>query len=95
MGQHLVELFQAISIDRFDGNTDAFVDLFPPFLQQAVVGHLLDQGVLEDVLQFGKELLFVDELQPLQVEQNGFQLFVLPGDGLQDLVGETAADNGC
>ena len=39
--------------------------------KQAVVGHLLGQGVLEDVLQLREEALLIDELQSLEVQELG------------------------
>ena len=66
---------------------------FRLFEKQAVVGHLLGQGVLEDVFQLREEALFIDELQALEVEQVGFELLSHAGDGLQDAKGELPADH--
>src|SRR6266545_3023175 len=40
-----------------------------PFDQQRTVNHFLRQGMLEDVFDFGKRRLLVDELRSLQVRQ--------------------------
>jgi len=39
----------------------------PPFLQEAAIGHLVGQGVLEGVCAFGKELRLIEKLSRLKV----------------------------
>ena len=74
IGQHLVEFFQSLGIQAFNGLADLLVNLLPPVDQQAVVGHLLNQGMSEYVLQVREKALLVDEFQPLKVDQPGFEL---------------------
>ena len=94
VGEHLVELLQPVGIELFYGPADLPVDLLSPGEEEAVVGHLLGEGVLEDILELGEEPLLVDELQALEVEEVGLQLFLHLRDGLEDTEGELPADDG-
>jgi hypothetical protein len=67
MAQHFIEFFQSIRVKLFQGVSYFLMDLFLPLVEQTVISHLLGQGVLEDIFEFGKEPLFVDELQTLQI----------------------------
>ncbi len=65
-----------------------------PFLaQDALVGCLLGQGVLEDVLQFGNLLLLLYQFHALQLGQFLRQIVVFFKHGAQDPVQKGAADN--
>ena len=68
VGQHLVELLQPLRVKFLNRLSDLFVDLFPPLEQQAVVRHLLGQGVLEDKLELREKALLLDKLQSLEVK---------------------------
>ena len=70
------------------------MDLLPPLEKQAVVGHLLSQGMFEDVLQLRKQALLVDKLQSLKVNEIGFELLSHSGDGVEDAVGKVSPDDG-
>ena len=54
----------------------------PPLLQQAAVGHLVGEGVLEGVRLLREEARLVEELRRLKVRQAPVQrLFGQLGDG--------------
>ena len=56
----------------------------PPLLEQAAVGHLVRQGVLEGVVLLGEEPRLVEELGRLQVRQTAVQRRLGQlGNGLQ------------
>jgi hypothetical protein len=46
----------------------------PPLLQQAAIGNLVGEHVLEGVFQLGKETRFLEELTALQVPEPSPQL---------------------
>ena len=73
MGQPLDLLGQALGVEPLDGLDDPGVERAPPVLEQAVVGHLVREGVLEGVLEVGHEPRLVEELGGLQVRETAPQ----------------------
>jgi len=67
------------------------VYLLPPLQEQAVIGHLLGEGMFEDVFQLRKQLSFVDELQALKIEERSLQVFVHSGYRRKDTIGKFPA----
>ena len=67
----------------------------PPLPQEAVVGHLVGQGMLEGVVRLGEQAGLVEELGGLQVRQAAVQggLGQL-GDGLEQRQGHLSANDG-
>src|SRR5207244_11107973 len=65
LAQNTRELAPAIGEDRLDGVADLEMKLLPLGRQQASVGDLLDQGVLEDVLPLRRPGPFADQPRPL------------------------------
>ena len=59
------------ALDRLD---DPGVQRAPPLLEQAAVGHLVGQRVLEGVLEVGEQARLVEELGGLQVGEAAAQL---------------------
>jgi hypothetical protein len=55
--------------ERLEGLDDAGMEQSPPLLQQAAVGHLMGQGVLEGIGVFREEARFVEELAGLEVRK--------------------------
>jgi hypothetical protein len=53
---------QAVSIERLQGLDDARVQHPPPPQQEAVVGHLLGEGMLEGVVRLGEQSRLIQEL---------------------------------
>ena len=72
---------------------DFAVQLFAARCQQAEVGYLLNQGVLENIFQFRKEAFFIDELQALKVQEIGFKFIVRTGNGFENAVSKISADD--
>ena len=60
---------QPVRIQRLEGVDDARVKRSSPLLQQAVVGDLVGQRVLERVLERREQVDFVDELGRLQMRE--------------------------
>ena len=70
--------------ERLQGLDDAGMQHPPPLLQEAAVGHLVRQGVLEGVFVLGEQARLVEELGRLQVRQAAVQRRLGQlGNGLQ------------
>src|SRR2546428_8418115 len=59
--------------ERFESLHDAGMEPVPSLLQQAAVGYLMREGVLEGVGMVGKETRFVQEFGRLEVRQAAMQ----------------------
>ena len=82
------------SAEPFDGVDNPGVQGSPPLLEQAAVGHLVGQGVLEGVCELREEAGFVEELGGLEVAEPAAQLLLGQlGDGLQQGEGHLRADD--
>ena len=94
LGQPFRLLGQTVGIEPFAGFDDAGVQGTAPLLQETAVGHLVGEGVLEGVFEFGEEAGFVEELGGLQVAETAAQ-FLLGQlrDGLQEGEGHLSADD--
>ena len=96
VGQPLDVLGQAV----WDGaprsaSTIAGVEAPPPILEQAPVGHVVGQGVLEGVLEIREEPRLVEELGGLEVARPAAErLLRLLRDGLEEGEGHVLADDG-
>ena len=53
--------------EGFQGHDDAGMEHPPPLLEQAPIGHLVGEGVLEGVFWLGKKACLVEELGGLQM----------------------------
>ena len=93
MSQLLIVVGQPVRVQLLDGAADRPVQLPPALFQEAVVGHVLDHRVLEDVGGLGQEPLLVDDLQRLQLLEESLELPGQPGDALQQSLQELAADD--
>ena len=67
IGEFLVVLGQPIRVEFLNGLPDRFVKLLPALDEEAVVGHILNHRMLEDVRWLRQESLPVDDLQRLGV----------------------------
>ena len=70
VGQPLDLVGQAVGIEPLDGFDDPGVEGAPPLLEQAAVGDLVGQRMLEGVLQVRKEAGLVQELGGLQAAES-------------------------
>ena len=66
MGQPLDVLSQPVGIEPLDGLDDPAMEGAPPVREQAAVGHLAGERVLEGVLEVRNEAGLVQELGPMQ-----------------------------
>ena len=66
VGQALDLLSHSLSGERLEGLDNPDMQSPPPLLQEAFVGHLLGEGVLEGILELGKEACLVEEFRGLQ-----------------------------
>ena len=81
--------------ERLQGLDDAGMEHPPPLLQQAAVGHLVGQGVLEGVFALGKEPGLVEELGACKVRQATLEHRLgHVGNGLQQRQGHLRANHG-
>ena len=84
VGEALDLFIQPVCVESLDRANNLRVQRLAPLLQQAAVGHLVGQRVLEGVLQVREELRLVDELRFLQVGKAAAQDVVgLLRDGRQ------------
>ena len=80
--------------ERLEGLDNARVQHPPPLQQQAAVGHLVRQGVLEGVFRLGEQAGLVQELRRLQVRQAAVQRRLgHVGNGLQQGQGHLRANH--
>ena len=63
--EHLGVLAEAVGVQALERLEDRGVERAPALLEHAVVGHLVGEGVLERVLEVGKEPRLVQELRGL------------------------------
>ena len=84
-----------VSGECLKGLDDAGMQHPPPLLQQAAVGNLMGQGVLEGVLALGKEPRLVEKLGRLEVRQAAMQRVLGQlGNGLEQGEGHLGANDG-
>ena len=55
--------------ERLEGLDQARVQYPPPFQQEAVVGHLVRQGMFKGVFRLGEQAGLIQELRRLEVRQ--------------------------
>ena len=65
---------EPIGIEALDGRHDLAVEAAAPVLQQAPVGHLVGEGVLEGVFEVREEARLVQELGGLEAADRAAQL---------------------
>src|SRR6266498_1243506 len=88
-------LGQSVGVEPLDSVEDPTVQLSPAFLEQAAVGYLVRERVLEGVFRVRKEGRLVDELRRLQMREAAAQFLLrLPGDGGQQRECDILADDG-
>ena len=92
--QPLHVLDEAIGVQALDGGRHRGVKIAPALPQEARVGHVVGQRVLEGVLQIREELRLVEELRLLQMREPPPQgLLRLLRDRRQERVGHVLADH--
>src|SRR5215831_7926798 len=74
--QTLDLLCQPVPREPFQGLDNTGMQRAPPLLQQATVGHLVRQGVLEGVFWLREEARLIEELRGLEVGEVAVQLDV-------------------
>jgi len=65
MSQALDLFGQPVGIERFHGLNDACVQHPAPLVQKTTIGHLVGEGVLKGIFEFGEEASFVEEFSSL------------------------------
>ena len=94
LGEPLDLLVQPIGIEPFEPCDDAGMEGSPPLLEQAAVGHLVSQGMLEGVDTFGEEVRLIEELGGLEVREATVQcLLGHLGNCLQQRQGHLCTDD--
>jgi hypothetical protein len=73
MGKPVDVLVEAIGMKALDGLYDARVQREAPFMEQAAVGHIVSESVLEGILMVGEGPRLVKELGPLEVGKTALQ----------------------
>lgn len=69
VSQLLGVLGQPIGIDLFDRDADRPMELASALFEQALIRHVLDERVLEDVRRLGRQPQLVDDLEVLHLFQ--------------------------
>ncbi len=88
-----LELAEPAGVELLHRLADAGMKLAPLRREEALVGDLLGQGVLEDVLELGSPAELPDELFPFEVGEVGLEALGF-GQAMEDAVGEDPADHG-
>ena len=94
MGELGDVLVEPVGVQRLDRASHELVKRAAPRLEKAPVRHVLDEGVLEDVLQVREERLLVDELEGAQVGERFIEAALDVGDPAQEVRAELPADHG-
>jgi hypothetical protein len=85
VGQAFELLDHPVPDERLQGLDNAGMQHPPPFVQQAAVGYLLCEGVLEGVGQLGEQTRLVQELGVLEIrEAQAERLFGQLRHGLEE-----------
>ena len=91
--QQAREFVETIGKQQLDGMGHALVDAAPVLGQDAAVGRLLHQPVLEDVFEVGQALLLADQLGLLQLGEALAQLAARLAERFEHAIEEAAADH--
>ena len=84
--QALDLLRDPVTGERLQGRDDAGMQRPPPLLEQAAVGDLVGERVLERVLEVRKEPDLVEELRGLEMSQLGAYLVLYPRVRVKTLI---------
>jgi hypothetical protein len=94
VGQAFDLLGHPVAGERLQGLDDVGIEYPPPLLQEAPVGHLLGEDMLEGVRVLGKEARLVEEFGSLQVAEASVQGWLGQlGNGPQQGQGYLRADD--
>ena len=93
MGQHLVVLGDALGVDLLDGEPDQPVQLPPSLDEERRVGHVVGQGVGEQVDHLREQRLLPDQLDGGQLAQHGVEVSADLGEPPEQAAGELAPDD--
>ncbi len=95
LGEAFDLLGQPLPGERLQSLDNAGMEHPPPLLQEAPVGHLVGEGMLEGILVVGKEPCLVEELGRLEVHETAMERRLGQlGDGLQQRQGDFRPDDG-
>ncbi|HSE94534.1 MAG TPA: hypothetical protein VLD61_01500, partial [Methylomirabilota bacterium] len=88
-------LCQPFGMEPLDGFYDLAIESAPPVVEEAPVGHVMGQGVLEGVLEVREEPRLVEELGGLEGGEAAAERFLrFLDDGLEEGEGHVLADDG-
>src|SRR5262249_30101610 len=94
MSQAFDLLREPLRVQRLDRRDDASVQSAPPVLQDAPVGHLMRERMLEGVFEVRKDARLVQELGGLEMAQSPTQVVLgRVGNGLQQGEGHILAND--
>src|SRR5215813_4810440 len=86
--------FEPLRVQRLDRRDDASVQSTPPVLQDAPVGHLVRERMLEGVFEVREDARLVQELGGLEMAQRPTQVVLgRVGNGLQEREGHILAND--
>ena len=94
MGQFGVVLGQSIGVKHLDRPAHRTMKFLAPLQEEAVIGDILDDRMLEDVGGLRQQTLFVDNFERLQLLQQALEFSGETGHPLQQSHHELAANNG-
>ena len=80
MGEPLDLLTKPIAVKLFYGVHDARVDVATVIAEDPAVGDVMRKGMLESVLQVGKELCRIKKLGVLQIPEQAAEVVLRPPD---------------
>jgi hypothetical protein len=92
--QPVVDVVEPSGIQGLEGSSRCRMQRASPRGDEALVGHLLGQGMPEGVLEIGEEPALVEELRGLELRQTPAEhVLGLLGDGLEESKRDVLADN--
>ena len=88
-------LAQPVGVNLFHGIHDARVDLAAAFVEHPTVRDVVGEGVLERILQVGKELCRVEEFGCLQIVEQAAKLVLCqPANRMQEREWDVVPNDG-
>ena len=93
--EELVLLVESVRIGALDRRAGARVERPATLFQEAVVGNVAGQRVLEHERPLGPSVLFMQELAPLELVQGREQRSITVPDTLDEVERELAPEHGC
>src|SRR5262249_4161061 len=94
MREDLAVLLEPCAIELLDGGANGLVECLSMGGEEAIIGHILGEGVFEEIAALWEEAPVVDQPQRLQMLKTVGALVFPLGDFLEELQRELPPDDG-